>query len=267
MIEMLSIPFIQNALIISFILVGIHSYLGSHVVRRGIIFTDLALAQFAVLGSVFGRLIGYEEHSTMLYIISLSSALIASYLFSLIKFDRKDIPVEAMIGIGYAFASAATILVIVKNPESAEEIKNMLVGSILLVSMDTIIQTFILYLFIGAIHFIFKEKIYAVTQRTKITHPVFWDFVFYASLSIVVTSSVQIAGVLLVFSLLVIPAIVSLLLGNRIRQQLIYGWSFGLVAAFLGILFAFNFDFPAGPSIVVVLVIIMLPIYIWKIKR
>lgn len=267
MIEMFSYPFIKWALLICFILVGIHSYLGSHIVKRGIIFTDLALAQFAVLGSVIGRLIGLEEHSFSLYLLSLSAALIASYIFSLIKHERKNIPIEAMIGISYAFASAATILVIVKNPESAEEIKNMLVGSILLVSPKVILQTAILYTVIGIIHYVFKEKIYAVTERKVIKNAVFWDFVFYGTLSVIVTSSVQIAGVLLVFCMLVIPSVISLLMSPFVRKQLIYGWSFGSIASILGIYMAYAMDFPAGPSIVVVMVALLIPIYIIQIKR
>ncbi|MCB0279456.1 MAG: metal ABC transporter permease, partial [Calditrichaeota bacterium] len=183
------------------------------------------------MGSVFGKTIGFEDHSWELYVSSLGFAMLAAFLFSLIKSDHSKIPVEAMIGTGYAFSSALTILMIVKTPESAEQIKEMLVGSILLVSPKVIIKTAIFYTIIGIIHFVFRKQIYARSNHQKIDKAVLWDFIFYGTFSVVVTSSVSIAGVLLVFSFLVVPAIVSIMLGDSIKKQLIIGWSFGLIAS------------------------------------
>jgi zinc/manganese transport system permease protein len=264
--ELLFSPFVIWALVISIILAGIHSYLGAHIVRRGIIFTDLALAQFAVLGSVIGNSFGLEDHSWQLYLCSLSFSLIASLLFALIKRNRLSIPIEALIGISYAFASALTILIIVKNPESADKIKEMLVGSILLVSPATVWKTAVLYSIIGFIHFYFRKQIFARSMNENVNRPVLWDFIFYGSLSVVVTSSVEIAGVLLVFSFLVIPSIISLILSSTIKNQLIVGWVFGIVGSVIGIILAIVYDFPVGPMIVVSLTLLMIPIYLYKIR-
>ena len=264
MIEALSYPFVWWAFFICIVIVGIHSYLGSHVVRRGIIFTDLALAQFAVLGSVVGQSIGFEDHSWQIYVSSLGFALIASFLFSLIKSNHSKIPIEAMIGTGYAISSALTILLVVKTPESATQIKEMLVGSILLVSPQIILETTLFYVVISIIHYIFRKQIYARSNNEQIDNSILWDFVFYGTFSVVVTYSVQIAGVLLVFSFLVVPAIVSLMLSDSIKKQLIIGWLFGLTACIIGILLAITFDFPVGPMIVVILISMMLPVYIMK---
>jgi zinc/manganese transport system permease protein len=264
MIEVLSYPFVKWAFLISFILVGIHSYLGSHIVRRGVIFTDLALAQFAVLGTVVGTLLGLPEHSPQLYLCSLSFALFASYLFSVIKKNYLDIPIEAMIGIAYAFASAMSILFIVKFPESSEQIKEMMVGSILFVSHSEVLHVAILYSVIGIIHFIFQKQIFDRSSGKVIKNSTLWDFVFYSTLAVVVTSSVEIAGVLLVFSFLIVPSVVSLILGRRVRQQLIIGWVFGLTSCVIGIVLAVVLDFPVGPMIVVTLISLMIPIYIVK---
>src|SRR5690349_15553866 len=201
-LRLLAAPFVA-----SLILTGIHAYLGVHVVQRGVIFVDLSLAQIAALGGTIALLLpisGGDAHAPSVYWISLAFTFIGALVFSTIRSRHARIPQEAIIGICYAVASAASILAMSKATSESEHLKDMLVGNILAVSWAEVIKTALLYGAIGAFHFIFRRQFLAISLDHNAAEASgmnvrLWDFLFYASFGFVVTSSVSIAGVLLVF--------------------------------------------------------------------
>ncbi len=249
-LQFLILPFLA-----SLILTGIHAYLGVHVVERGVIFVDLALAQIAALGATIAILVGMDPHGAGAYWMSLGFTFIGAAIFSLLRSRRKGIPLEAFIGITYAVASAAAILAMSKATGETEHLKDMLVGNILAVSRHEVIKTGILYGAIGLFHFIFRKKFLAISLNHDNTEKLginvgLWDFLFYASFGFVVTSSVAIAGVLLVFCYLVVPSVGAMLFAKRISTRLAIGWTMGTLVSALGCYCSVYFDTPTGATIV-----------------
>lgn len=258
MLEFLIAPFVA-----CLILTGIHAYLGIHVVERKVIFVDLSLAQVAALGTASGFLFGFEYGGTASYMTGLSFTMLGATIFALTRMRREQIPQEAIIGIVYAVSAAAFVLIMDQAPEGSEQIKGMLVGSILFVDWPTIVKTFILYSLIGVFHFIFRNKFITISvapeQAFQQGMPVrLWDFLFYTSFGFVVTSSVLIAGVLLVFSYLVVPAVCAMLFSKNFKTRLIIGWTLGFFASLLGIVASVGFDLPTGAAIVCTFGIILI---------
>ena len=253
MLAFLAAPFVA-----SLILTGIHAYLGVHVVERGVIFVDLSLAQIAALGATVALLTPWSDgdpHSAYVYVISLIFTFIGAAVFSTIRTHRARIPQEAIIGICYAVASAAAILAMSKSTSESEHLKDMLVGNILAVSWLEVGKTAVLYGAIGLFHFVFRHKFLAISMDPKAAHaaglPVrFWDFLFYASFGFVVTSSVSIAGVLLVFCYLIVPSVAAMLYADTIGRRLAIGWTMGTVVSAMGVYFSLMLDLPTGATIV-----------------
>jgi zinc/manganese transport system permease protein len=250
-LQFLILPFLA-----SLILTGIHAYLGVHVVERGVIFVDLALAQIAALGATTAILIGMDPHGTGAYWMSLGFTFVGAGIFTFVRSRQKRIPLEAFIGITYAVASAAAIIAMSKATGETEHLKDMLVGNILAVSKHDVIKTALLYGAIGLFHFIFRKKFLAISlsHNTAGQQPNLnvrlWDFLFYASFGFVVTSSVAIAGVLLVFCYLVVPSVGAMLFADRIGSRLAIGWTMGTLVSALGCYFSVVFDTPTGATIV-----------------
>jgi len=240
------------------ILTGIHVYLGIHVIERKVIFVDLALATIAALGAVWGALLGWDAHQDVLVIkgFSLLFTFVGAAVFSLTRMRHERVPHEAIIGITYAVALAAIILGSAKLPHGAEEVRDMQAGSILWVTGKTIGWTAVLYSAIGVFHFVFRRQFFAISmdpdraeaEGLKVR---FWDFLFYVSFGFVVTSSVSIAGVLLVFSYLVIPSVVAVLFAERVGVRLVLGWTVGTLVSATGVVLSYYGDLPSGPVIVV----------------
>ncbi|MBT4792720.1 MAG: metal ABC transporter permease, partial [Halobacteriovoraceae bacterium] len=191
------------------ILVGIHCYMGLHVLKRGVIFVDLSLAQVAGLGTTVALLFEIDHHSTGSYFISLGHTFAVAALFAWARKVESKISQEVLIGIIYALASALVILVVNNLSHGAEHIKEILVGRILWVSWDDVIKTGIIYSIIAGVHYYFRKQIIAVSFGRNVTNRTLWDFVFFALFGIVITSSVGVAGILLVFSFLIVPALIS----------------------------------------------------------
>ena len=245
-------------LLACFILTGIHTYLGIHVIRRGVIFVDLALAQMAALGATVGFLFGFPLHSTGSYLLSLAAALSAAAIFAVSRFREQRIPQEALIGVVYAVAGAASILILSRAPEGGEELKALLVGHLLFVSWPEIIKMLLLYALVGAVHWKFRARFFAITtnpegEYAKGERVRWWDFLFYATFALVVTSSVELAGVLLVFCFLTVPALCGIAISTTVRAQLALGWCVGLLASLIGILLSYYADLPTGAAVVCVL--------------
>ena len=247
----LLIPFLAGL-----ILTGIHAYLGVHVVERGVIFVDLSLAQIAALGTTIAYLAGHDLHSPATYFWSLGFTIVGAAIFALTRVHHETrIPQEAIIGIAYAVSAAAAILAMSKAPEGTEHLKDMLVGNILTVSQREVITTAILYTLVGIFHYIFRKRFLAISVDANAAAAAglnvkFWDFLFYTSFGFVVTSSVTIAGVLLVFSYLIVPSVAAMLFSRKIGTRLAIGWSMGALVSAAGILASFHYDLPTGATIV-----------------
>ena len=249
------LAFLIAPFLASLILTGIHAYLGVHVVERGVIFVDLALAQIAALGATVAILIGMDVHRGGAYWVSLAFTFLGAAIFSLARTRRGHIPQEAFIGIAYAVASAAAIVMMSKATGETEHLKDMLVGNILAVSYHDVEKTAALYGVIGLFHYIFRKKFLLIStnaaeaERQGIRIRL-WDFLFYASFGLVVTSSVSIAGVLLVFCYLVVPSVGAMLFAERIGTRLAIGWSMGTIVSALGVYLSVVLDLPTGATIV-----------------
>lgn len=237
------------------VLAGIHCYLGLHVVTRGVIFVDLALAQIAAFGAVLMLLFGYELSSSQAYVVSLLFTFLGAGIFALSRLRERVIPQEAIIGIVYAVFTAAAILVLDRAPHGHEALQTMLVGSILYVNWSAVLKMFLIYLAVGVFHYIFRKRFFLISQnvdkaRRRGIPVMFWDFLFYITFGLVVTSSVKIAGVLLVFSYLIVPATCAMLLARGILSRLIIGWIIGFLVSVLGLFFSAKWDLPTGASVV-----------------
>jgi zinc/manganese transport system permease protein len=258
------------------VLTGIHAYLGVHVVERGVIFVDLSLAQIAALGTTVAFLAGYDLHSGPSYYWSLGFTIVGAAIFALTRVHRETrIPQEAIIGIVYSFSAAAAILVMSKAPQETEHLKDMLVGNILAVSYHTIAKTAVLYALVGLFHYVFRRKFLAISLNAhngtadSLPNVKLWDFLFYTSFGFVVTSSVAIAGVLLVFSYLIVPSVAAMLFAQSIGKRLAIGWTMGAVVSALGVLLSFRLDLPTGATIVCTfgISLLLLAIVWWLMRR
>jgi len=263
--------FVILALILCVILTGIHTYLGYHVVRRGVIFVDLSLAQVAALGASVGILLGLgaDNFPVQNYLISLGFTFFGAILFVLFRKAHRKVPVEAFIGITYAGAIALSLLVLEKSATGAEDIKEMLTGAILTVSPKELIFIAVLYSVIGLIHWLVRKKLLLVTENTELAQKNglkiwWWDLVFYATFGFVVTSSVRVAGVLLVFAFLIIPTVSAIIATSGTTKCLIFGWIFGLIGCVTGLELSLRFDWSAGPTIIAVFLVLLVSIWILK---
>lgn len=255
--------FLLAPFVASLILTGIHAYLGVHVVERGVIFVDLSLAQIAALGTTIAVLYGIEPHGTASYVVSLIFTFIGAAVFSMIRSHKARIPQEAVIGICYAVASAAAILAMSKSVQETEHLKEMLVGNILTVSWHDVIKTAILYSAVGLFHFLCRGKFLAISMDHEKAEASginvrFWDFLFYASFGFVVTSSVAIAGVLLVFCYLIVPSVGAMLYSEKIGTRLAIGWTMGTLVSAIGVYLSLKIDLPTGATIVCTFALVLI---------
>jgi zinc/manganese transport system permease protein len=252
-LSFLALPFAA-----SLVIAGIHAYLGVHVVERGVIFVDLSLAQIAAFGATIALLLPFSDgdpHGSAVYWVSLAFTFFGALLFSTIRSKRARIPQEAIIGIAYAVASAATILAMSQATSEGEHLKDMLVGNILAVSQREVLTTAGVYLLIGVFHYIFRRRFLLISMDPQRAEAEgisirLWDFLFYMSFGLVVTRSVAIAGVLLVFCYLIVPSVAAMLYADRIGPRLGIGWIMGSAVSALGVYLSLWFDLPTGATIV-----------------
>ena len=251
-ISLMALPFLA-----CLVLVGIHSYLGLHVIRRRVIFVDLALAQIAALGTTIAFLFGINPHSTGAYIFSLLFTFVGAAIFSLSRIRSDRVPQEAVIGLVYALAAATGILIVYGAPHGAEHIQEVMTGSILWVKGPAIAKAAVAYALVGVFHFLFRARFLQISDDPEAAYAAgvnvrLWDFLFYMSFGLVITHSVQTAGVLLVFVFLVVPAVIAVMLTERLGLQLLIGWGIGSLVSFVGLSVSYYGDLPSGPAVVVV---------------
>jgi len=249
-VALMTIPFLE-----CLVLVGIHSYLGLHVIRRQVIFVDLSLAQIAALGTTVGFLMGIHPHSFGSFVFSMSFTFLGAAIFALTRGRKSRIPQEAVIGIVYAIAAAMVVLVIDRAPHGAEHIKEMLTGNILWVKKAEVLRAAIAYSAVGIFHYIFRDKFIMITSnpeqaRAEGLNIPFWDFLFYTSFGFVITFSVNTAGVLLVFVFLIVPAAIGVSITRSFRKQLVIGWVLGTIVSMVGLALSYWLDLPSGPAVV-----------------
>ena len=245
------------------VLTGIHVYLGLHVIAREVVFVDIALAQIAALGATAAFLWGYDLDSWGSYVFGLSFTILGASVFALTRSRERRVSQEAVIGVVYAVSAAAAVLVADRTPHGAEHLRSMLVGSILAVRGSEVIKIACLYGVIGLFHWLCRrpfllistdpDKAYDDGWRVRR-----WDFLFYASFGVVVTSSVRIAGVLLVFSYLIVPTLAANLLGGSVSRRLAVAWGFGTFVSVVAMVASAILDLPTGATVVCAFGLILL---------
>jgi zinc/manganese transport system permease protein len=254
MLDMFTQDFIFSALKVSVIMGLLLAYLGVHVVGRGIVFVDLALGQISMLGVAVAAYIGQQET-----LISISFTMVGAFLLSFLKIKDKRLKQEAIIGIVYAVASAATVLFISKSPHGESDISEVLFGSLFTVTSAQILTMSIVFGIIGATHIIFRKKFFELTEKFE-NHEVedigvfdLWNFLFYLSIGLAIVLAVRIGGVIPVFSYLIIPPVSAILLARKTSSVVAIAMTVGVLGSFFGLYFSTRFDFPAGSSVVAIL--------------
>ena len=230
-------------------------YLGLHVVQRGIIFIDIAMAQMASMGICVAVLFHLNLESPATFAIALGFTLVGAAIFSVTGKRTSQVPQEAVIGIAYVVAAAAAVLLLSRAAEGDEQIKQMLVGNILLVTPLEVWKCFGLFAIVGILHFVLRRNFLLVSfdrdgAYEKGLRVRWWDFLFYAAFGLVVTSFVRIAGVLLVFSYLIVPAVCGINLAGLLSRRLLIGWLIALIGGVGGLFLSFWWDLPSGAAIV-----------------
>lgn len=240
------------------VLVGMLSYLGLHVIAREVIFVDLSLAQMAALGGLCALLVHVSPDSTIAYLFALLATALGALLFALTRTSKREgasVPQEAFIGIVYVVASAAAILVANKVPGGGEAVEKTLVGSILWVTWPTIAKVAAVYAGLGVFQFMLRDRFLTISFHPEEAERrgwrvKWWDFWFYLSFGVVITLAVPVAGVLLVFSFLVVPAAIAFLFTRDMRRLTYIAWGSGALASLLGLWVSYKADLPTGPLIV-----------------
>ena len=245
------VDLIVPPIVAALVILSIHAYLGLHVIARQVIFIDLAFAQIAALGTTVALLMGIEHGTTPSLLFSIAFTLIGALVFSFTRMEKSAVPQEAIIGISYVVASATVILLSGFTAEGAEHLRETLTGTLIWVDWSTIIEMAGVYAVVGVFHYVLRRQFLTVTfDPENATRIRLWDFLFYVSFGVVISFSVEIAGVLMVFSALVIPAVIAFLYTSLFGRALLIAWGAGMVAIVGGIGTSFYLDIATGPLLV-----------------
>lgn len=237
------------------VLTGIHAYLGVHVLAREVVFVDIALAQIAALGATLAFLVGFELDTWESYAGGVGATGLGAFVLALTRTRERRVSQEAVIGVVYAVSSAAAVLVADRAPHGVEHVRAMLVGSLLSVRPADVVKVAVLYALVGVLHWLCRRPFFLISTNPDVAFAEgwrvrAWDFLFYASFGVVVTSSVRVGGVLLVFSYLIVPALVGLAVGRTVRGKLLVGWAFGTLVSVIGVVGSAALDLPTGATVV-----------------
>ena len=240
------------AFVMSALMILSHTYLGLHILARGIIFVDLALAQVAALGVSLAFLLGEEPHGLTAQIYSFAATLIAAFAFAGLHRIPGKTTREVIIGCVYVVTTAMSIVILSRSAQGMEELKSLFNGNILWVRWPEIVVVAGIYLALGILHGIYRKQFYALSFETGGTrHSSFlWEFLFFASFAVVITLAVNFAGVLLVFAFLIIPAFSASLVVHSLVGRLLVGWSLGVFGTVAGLWLSFTADLPVGATVV-----------------
>jgi zinc/manganese transport system permease protein len=253
MADALSLLLLPFAACVAFVL--IHAYLGVHVLRRKIVFADLALAQFSALGAAFGFALGHAPTSPAGFGYALLFTVAGAGLMALTRGLARCMSQEAFVGIVYVVATAATILVVDRSPQGAEHVKRILIGSILTVQAPELAKLVALYAAVGLFHWWLRRPLLAIASEAQPAGRsplivLIWDLLFFLSFAVVVTSSVTTAGVLLVFSFLIVPAVIGSIFSSKLSVVLPIAWGTGILASAAGLAGSYALDLPTGAALV-----------------
>lgn len=244
-----ALQFLAAPLVLGFLLIGIHAYLGLHVLKREVIFVDISLSQVAALGGALSLFVVHGEDGGLVGLgFSLGLCLLVAFSLALLKRYEKSTSQEALIGMTYALASGALILVADKLPHGAEHLKEALIGNILFITWPQVLETAVIYAIIGTLHWIFRKQFWRASQGEEGTF--WWDFLFYFLFGIVITFSTRHAGVLVVFSILVAPAALSSRFFTTLSSRLIFAWIVGSLGISLAFILSYFLDLPSGATVV-----------------
>lgn len=269
-VELMAAPFVE-----CLVLVAIHTYLGIHVLRRRVIFVDLALAQIAALGTTVGFLFGIMPETPGALLFSIAFTVVGAAVFSITRFRHERVPQEAIIGLTYAICCAAAVLVVEKT-KGAEHLKDILVGNLLWVTWADVASATVAYSLVGIVHFLSRRQFLLISEDPDAAFKAgmrvrLWDFAFYLTFGVVIAFSTRVAGVLLVFVFLVAPGILAFLVTSRLWLQLVIGWSTGTVVTVIGLYLSWKLDLPSGPAVIslygVVLAIGAIAVYVWRAEK
>jgi zinc/manganese transport system permease protein len=239
-------------LAVGLVIVAMNAYFGLHIIRRGVIFVDLAFAQIAALGTTVGLLVGAHSGSPGSWALTFAFTVVGAAIFSLTRMEKSIVPQEAIIGIAYVVASALVILLTSFTAEGAEHVKETLTGALIWTTWPTVGVVAAVYVGIGLFHYAFRHRMSAITfDPENATNLRLWDFVFYLTFGIAITFSVALAGVLLIFSTLVIPATIAFLYTHRFDRALVIAWVSGALALIAGLWGSVAWDVTTGPLLVV----------------
>lgn len=245
-----ALQFLWMPLLAAILLTAIHAYLGLHVLARQVIFVDLALAQIAALGASVAFILGYSPQSLATFGYAFVATLCGAALLAWSRRAAIRLPQESIVGIVYIVATALTLIVVDKSPQGAEHVKQMLIGNLLTITPADLLKLFYLYTGAGFAYWLFRRQFHAVSFQGGLSLSWLWDFLFYAFFGLVVTSSVALAGVLVVFSFLIIPAVIGSLFYRDLKRRWLLAWVCGSLASALGLAGSFIWDIPSGAAIV-----------------
>jgi zinc/manganese transport system permease protein len=250
LVALMWVPFLM-----CLVLTGIHAYLGIHVIAREVVFVDIALAQIAALGATAAFLLGFDLDSWPSYLSGLGFTLVGAVVLAVTRSRERSVSQEAVIGVVYAVSAAAAVLLADRGPHGAEHLRGMLVGSILSARLEEVVEVALLYAAVGALHWLCRRPFLLISIDPDAAYREgwrvrWWDFLFYVSFAMVVTSSVRIAGVLLVFSYLIVPALAGILSGGSFAKRLLTGWVFGAAVSVVAVVASAVLDLPTGATVV-----------------
>lgn len=249
-----TLNFLSIQIVLLAVVTSVHTYLGLHVIRRGIVFSDLSLDQLAAFGVIVGIGMGIQGGTAMSYLVSFIAVLLGSVLLAFVKPKNKKIPHEAVIGIIYGLALVASIMVADKISGGTAYVTQTLAGTMLWVSWPLVLVTVVVYIFLSIFHYRYRDRFIAITERGQnLRNENGWDLLFFISLGIITVLIVPIAGVLLAYAFLMIPAAIATLFTKNWKLALKIGWGVGFLASIIGLLSSYLFNLPYGPTLVLTL--------------
>ena len=250
--------FLATPIAASVLLAGVLGYFGTHILTRGIIFIDIAIAQIAALGTMIGLLLGFAEESAGVQLLSYGFTMIVIGSFAFLRTRQSVIPAEAVIGIIYCLGLALALLLAERIPGGSNYITKTITGNILWVTWDKVFIIALLFAGIGLIHLVFGAKFISLSEICRINPSLqlkdkLYSLLFYTTFCIVVVKSVQIGGIFLVFTLLIAPSVASSLYFQSWKSRLVWSWVIGIFGTVSGIFLSYSLNVSNGPAIVVLL--------------
>ena len=250
-----ALSFLAAPFVMCLFIAAIHVYLGLHILERGVIFVDLSLAQVAALGATVAEVFGADEHGLGAHVAAMTFTAVGAAIFAFTRRARKSVSQEALVGVVYAVASAVTVLVLSGSPHGGDHIKDTLVGTLLLASWDQVLRDLVIYSLIGLAEIALAKRFIQISwhpdqAEAESKRVEWWDLLFYLLFGLVVTISVQVAGILVVFSYLIVPAVITSMFSRRIAVRLIAGWVIAVLASTAGLAGSWAWDLPTGATIV-----------------